>query len=86
MDIKQLIENVKKKINDKVLCEDLIIEDKTNFHIKHKSHNIGKYHLRITIKSTYLEKKNKIDKTRMIYKILDYELKNYIHSLILNFH
>ena len=26
-----------------------------------------------------------IDKTRMIYKILDYELKNYIHSLILNF-
>ncbi len=85
MDIKQLIENVKKKISDKMLCENLIIEDKTNFHRSHKSHTIGKYHLKITIKSTYLEKKNNIDKTRMIYKILDYELKNYIHSLILNF-
>ena len=31
--------------------------------------------------SNYLKKKNKIDSTKEIYKVLENELKNYIHSI-----
>ena len=41
----------------------------------------NKFHLKITIESEELMKLNKIESNKKIYKILDLELKNHIHSL-----
>ena len=80
MDINQLSEIVKKKISDKTNVESVIVEDKTYLHKNHKSSEKNKFHLKITIKSNELNI-NKVHSTRLIYKILDQEIKNYIHSI-----
>ena len=80
MDINQLIEIVKRKINQNISCETVEIEDKTFLHRSHQSHQNGKFHIKLKIKSLYLKEKNKIESSKKIYKILDEELK-YIHSI-----
>ena len=57
------------------------IEDKTFLHKNHKTHQDGKFHLKLSIKSSESEKINKIKLTKKIYSILDEELKKYIHSI-----
>ena len=81
MDINQLIEIVKRKINQNISCETVEIEDKTFLHRNHQSHQNGKFHIKLKIKSLYLKEKNKIESSKKIYKILDEELKKYIHSI-----
>ena len=81
MDINELIAIVKKKIETQVIIEDIKIEDKSFLHKNHKGHQEGKYHLKISIKSTELKKMNKIDSNKKIYKILDKEIKQLIHSV-----
>ena len=84
MDIKQLIEIVKKKIETDINLEKILVEDKTFLHKKHAGHSPDKYHLKITIKSKNLEKKNKLESHRQIHNILKNEIKKHIHSLQLN--
>ena len=81
MNINQLIEIVKNKINKNITCEEIKVEDKTFLHKNHKTHDKKKFHLKLIITSNYLKKKNKIESTKEIYKILENELKNYIHSI-----
>tara|TARA_Y100000741_G_scaffold308901_1_gene252143 strand:+ start:471 stop:731 length:261 start_codon:yes stop_codon:yes gene_type:complete len=81
MDVNQLISVVKKKIETNINTQNISIEDKTYLHANHKSHQSGRFHLKIMIKSIELEKINKIESTKIIYKILDKEIKQYIHSL-----
>ena len=81
MDINQLIEIVKKKISENIKVENIVIEDKTFLHKKHENHTKGKYHLKIIIYSKELMSKNKIDSNKDIYKLLNEEMKKYIHSL-----
>ena len=81
MNINELISIVKKKIMKNIILEEINIEDKTFLHKKHKSFDNKRYHLKITIKSYDLKKLKKIDLTKKIYKIIDDELKNYIHSV-----
>ena len=81
MNINQLIPIVKNKIEKNISLEYVNIEDKTFLHKNHKTHQDGKFHLKLTIKSSNLEKINKIDLTKKIYSILDEELKKYIHSI-----
>ena len=81
MDINQLKEIVKKKINSKIKVDELKILDKTFLHLKHNSHKHGKFHLEIIIKSEELKIKNRIDVSRNIHKILQKEIKESIHSL-----
>ena len=81
MNINQLISIVKNKIEKNISLEYINIEDKTFLHKNHKTHQDGKFHLKLTIKSLNLEKINKIDLTKKIYSILDEELKKYIHSI-----
>ena len=80
MDINQLSEIVKKKISEKINVQKIIVEDKTFLHKNHKYSEKNKFHLKITIKSNELNI-NKVQSTRLIYKILDQEIKNYIHSI-----
>ena len=81
MNIDELITNVKKKIKKNINIENILIEDKTFLHKNHPGHENNKFHLKITIESEELKKLNKIDSNKKIYKVLDKELKNCIHSL-----
>jgi len=81
MEVNELILLVKKKIQKNILIEKIVITDKTYLHAKHLSHEIGKFHLQLIIKSKELKKYNKVQATRKIYKILDKEIKKYIHSI-----
>jgi len=81
MNINQLISIVKNKIEKNISLEYINIEDKTFLHKNHKTHQDGKFHLKLTIKSSNLEKTNKIELTKKIYSILDEELKKYVHSI-----
>ena len=81
MNIDELIVIIKKKITDNVILEEIKIEDKSFLHKNHLGNQEGKFHIKLTIKSKELKQMNNIDKNKKIYKILDNELKNYIHSI-----
>ena len=81
MDINELITNVKKKLIDQINIESINIEDKSFLHKNHAGNQKGKYHLKISIQSDELKKMSKIDSNKKIYKILDDEIKEFIHSL-----
>tara|TARA_B100001093_G_C26636226_1_gene931065 strand:- start:690 stop:950 length:261 start_codon:yes stop_codon:yes gene_type:complete len=81
MDINQLNANVKKKLQDQINIEEIKIEDKSFLHKNHSGNQNGKFHLKINLKSTELKKMTKIESTKKIYKILEYELKEFIHSI-----
>ena len=81
MDINQLSEIIKNKILRYEIIKNIYIEDKSYLHKGHKNNEDKKFHLILKIKSPELKKKSKIDSNRFIYKILDNEIKSYIHSL-----
>ena len=84
MKINNLIEIVKEKIAKEITLQEIDVEDKSFLHVSHKNNSSNKFHLKITITSNELKSKNKIDSTKRIYKILENELKNYIHSIQLS--
>ena len=81
MDINNLIAILKKKLINGIIIEKIEIEDKSFLHKKHTGHQEGKFHLKLIINSQELKKLNKIESNKKIYKILDKEIKEYIHSL-----
>ena len=81
MEIKNLIKIVRKKILHKLEVDELIIIDKTSMHIRHASHKLGKYHLKVTIKSNMLKHLSKLESSKLIYKIIKLELRDHIHSI-----
>ncbi len=81
MDINELIAIVKKKLCDQINIESINIEDKSFLHKNHVGNENGKFHLKITIKSFELNQINKIESNKKIYKALDKELKEFIHSI-----
>ena len=81
MDINELIAIVKKKLSDQIDIDAVKIEDKTFLHKNHAGNQEGKFHLKIIISSKELEIMNRIESNKKIYKILDKELKEYIHSI-----
>ena len=81
MNINQLIQIVKIKLNKKISCENIEIEDKTFLHKNHSSNDKNKFHIKLIITSKYLKEKNKIQSTKEIYQVLKDELKSNIHSI-----
>ena len=81
MDIIELIAIVKKKIQTKIVVEEIKIEDKSFLHKNHSGNQPGKFHLKIIIKSNELKQMSKINSNKMIYKVLEDEMKYFIHSL-----
>ena len=65
--------------------KDVKVIDNTYKHLKHDSHQKGKYHIKLEINSETLKKTNRIESNKVIYKILSEELKNDIHSLQISF-
>ena len=81
MKISELIKIIEKKILSQDCITKVKIEDKSFLHKNHRSNAEGKFHILLLIESAELKEKNKLYSTRFIYKILDNELKNNIHSL-----
>ena len=81
MNINELIAIVKNKLESQISIQDLKIEDKSFLHKNHKAHQEGKFHLKLSIQSDELIKFSKIVSTKRIYKILDVELREHIHSI-----
>ena len=81
MDINHLIAIVKKKLQNQINIEDIKIEDKSFLHKNHAGNQEGKFHLKISLISTELKTMNKIESNKKIYKILEQEMKDYIHSI-----
>jgi BolA protein len=81
MNINELIEIVRSKLDAKFIIQGIKIEDKSFLHKNHKGHEEGRFHLKLIIKSGELAKLNKIESTRRIYSSLEIELKEYIHSI-----
>ena len=81
MDINNLIAIVKKKLQNQINIEDIKIEDKSFLHKNHAGNQEGKFHLKISLISNELKIMNKIESNKKIYKILDKEMKESIHSI-----
>jgi BolA protein len=81
MDINELIAIVKKKLEEKINIESIRIEDKSFLHKNHAGNQEGKFHLKVYLKSNELKKMSRIESNKKIYKILDEELKIFIHSI-----
>ena len=81
MNIIDLIAIVKKKIKNEINVQDIIVEDKSFLHVGHQGNDKKKFHLKILIRSEELSKISRIQSNKKIYKILNKELKNNIHSI-----
>ena len=81
MDINDLIAIVKKKLQNQINIESIKIEDKSFLHKNHAGNQEGKFHLKISLISSELKTMNRIESNKKIYKILEKEMKKFIHSL-----
>ena len=81
MNINNLIAILKKKLINEIVIEKIDIEDKSFLHKRHLGHQEGKFHLKLIIKSKELKNLNRIESNKKIYKVLDQEMKDSIHSL-----
>jgi BolA protein len=81
MNKNELIAIVKNKLEREIVIQELKIEDKSFLHKDHKGHQEGKFHLKLIMNSDELTKMSKIASTKRIYKVLDLELKEHIHSI-----
>ena len=69
------------QLQKKIDIESINIEDKSFLHKNHVGNKEGKFHLKIILKSIELKKLSKIDSNKKVYKVLDKELKESIHSI-----
>ena len=81
MNINQLIAIIKKKLIEGIEIENINIEDKSFLHKEHVGNQKEKFHLKIKIISNELKNMSKVESNKKIYKIIDNELKEYIHSI-----
>ena len=75
------LEKVKAKINNKLSPEQILLIDNSYLHTKHKSFDPNRFHLKLVIKSKKLKNMGKIDAHKVIFSILNDEMKNKIHAL-----
>ena len=86
MDINELIAIVKKKLQSQIKIKNIKIEDKSFLHKSHSGNQLDKFHLKISLESDELKIMRRIDSNKRIYKILEVELKQFIHSLQILIH
>jgi len=81
MDINELISIIKTKLKNNFQVQNIKIEDKSFLHKNHKGNQEGKFHIKISLKSDQLKGMKKIESNKKIFKILENEIKNFIHSI-----
>ena len=85
MDINKLSKKIVTKLLQESSIKNVNIIDNTYKHLNHNSHQEGKFHIKLEINSDVLKKINRVESNKVIYKILNEELKTDIHSLQISF-
>ena len=75
------LDEVKEKINKELKPEDILLVDNSHLHAKHKLFDANRLNLKLVIKSEKLRNMNRIDAHKIIFSILEDEMKNKIHAL-----
>ena len=75
------INEIEKKIKNKIQLEEIKIIDNTWAHKSHKTFQKGKLHLILEIKSNYLNKLKRLDAEKILMKTVKDEFKQNIHAL-----
>ena len=81
MEINSLVKILKEKLTKRIKINNIIIEDKSFLHKKHKNFDKNKFHIKLTIESSELRKVSSIEANRKIYDVLKDEMNRRIHSL-----
>tara|TARA_B100001750_G_C15254816_1_gene469659 strand:+ start:287 stop:538 length:252 start_codon:yes stop_codon:yes gene_type:complete len=74
------LEKIKNKISNELNTKDILLIDNSNLHSKHKLFDANKYHLKLIVKSEKLKNMDKIKSHKLIFSILNEEMKK-IHAL-----
>ena len=75
------LEEIKAKIVEKINPEKITLLDNSHLHKKHKSFDPNKYHIKLIIKSKKLKSMQKIQAHKVIFSILNEDIKTKIHAL-----
>ena len=75
------LKEIEIKINEKLKPEKVLVIDNSHLHAHHKTFDINKFNLKLIIKSEKLKSMSKIDAHKLIYSILEDEIKSKIHAL-----
>ena len=79
--MKNYFEEIDKKLKEQIKIEGLEIVDNSHKHKGHKFYSPEKFHLKLKIKSSYLQTLSRINAQKLIMKILKDDLKTRIHAL-----
>ena len=79
--MKNYFEEICTKLKKEIEIEDIQIVDNSHKHKGHKFYSSEKFHLRLKIKSLYLNSLTRVSAQKMIMKILNDDLKTKIHAL-----
>jgi BolA family transcriptional regulator, general stress-responsive regulator len=82
--MKNYFEEIDKKLKEQIKIEELKIVDNSYKHKGHKFFSPDKFHLKLKIKSLYLQSISRINAQKLIMKILEEDLKTKIHALEIN--
>ena len=81
MNFDNLSNLIKSKVLTNKFIESVKIEDKSFLHKNHASNEDGKFHIKLTIVSEELKRINKIERNKLVFKLIEDEMKNQIHSI-----
>ena len=79
--MKNLLKEIENKIKKNIPLEKINIVDNSEKHKKHKFFDKNRLHLDLNLESEFLKNKDRLTAQRIIYKVLEDELKFSIHAL-----
>ena len=79
--MKIYFEEICTKLKNEIEVENIEIVDNSNKHKGHKFYSPEKFHLKLKIKSLYLNSISRVSAQKMIMKVLKDDLKSKIHAL-----
>ena len=82
--MKNYFEEICKKLKKEIVIEDIKVVDNSHKHIGHKFYSPEKFHLKLNIKSIYLNSLTRVNAQKMIMRVLGDDLKTKIHALEIN--
>ena len=79
--MKNYFQEIENKLKAQIEFEHLQIIDNSHKHKKHKFYSANKYHLKLKIKSVYLNSISRINAQKIVMKVLEEDLNTKIHAL-----
>ncbi len=82
--MKNYLEKIREKLINEIEIEEIEIVDNSHKHRGHKFFSPEKMHLKLEIKSLYLNSISRVSAQKIVMKILNEDLKTRIHALEIN--